>query len=39
MCGGTSAWQPREGYMNLLTPSLDTASPGERTGKMPESKL
>ena len=38
MYGGTSVWPPQEDYMNSLTPSLVTVSPGERIGKMPESE-
>lgn len=34
-CGATSAWQQLEVCTSLQTPSLDTVSHGERTGKKP----
>ena len=39
MCGGTSVSRLREDYTSTLTHSSVTASPGERTGRMPESEF
>lgn len=38
MSGAISVWLLQEGSMNLLIPSLGTASPGERTVRKPSRK-
>ena len=39
MCGATSLYRPVEDCTSLLTLSLVTASPGEKTEKRPEREL